>query len=445
MLVSKVRPVASAPQFRWWISSDATGKRRNGSCKCVKSTVRGRETTNMTLWQKVRGNLRWQPAYLGQRLLRHHRRKGLLHLIISLADHFEPAIVPRNGKARASWEEQERRLEGWCREYPAVAGDLRDSDDQPFRHTYFYPAEQYDRALIERLAEHCNGRWGEIEVHLHHGREHPDTAENTRRQLLEFRNTLVSHGCLSHMDGNREPRYAFVHGNFALANSAGGDFCGVDSEMQILSETGCYADLTLPSAPHFSQVAKINSLCECALPLNQRSPHRRGRDLRCGRAPMIFPLIVQGPLMINLARRRRGWPTPGIENGALTALNPPTLARLQLWKRAGITVRGRQDWVFIKLHCHGMDPRDHEAMLGTPMRQFLKDLVHGVRRHEYRTHFVTAREMVNMILAACDGREGDPGQYRDYRLRPISSSARDSSCVGPDGLHVRDTSAAPTA
>jgi len=34
-------------------------------------------------------------------------------------------------------------------------------------------------------------------------------------------------------------------------------------------------------------------------------------------------------------------------------------------------------------------------------------------------HFVTAREMVNLILAACDGVEGNPGQYRDYRFRLI--------------------------
>jgi len=30
---------------------------------------------------------------------------------------------------------------------------------------------------------------------------------------------------------------------------------------------------------------------------------------------------------------------------------------------------------------------------------------------------VTAREMANVILAACDGKEGDPGEYRDYRFR----------------------------
>jgi hypothetical protein len=30
---------------------------------------------------------------------------------------------------------------------------------------------------------------------------------------------------------------------------------------------------------------------------------------------------------------------------------------------------------------------------------------------------VTAREMANIILAACDGKEGNPGEYRDYRFK----------------------------
>ena len=39
-------------------------------------------------------------------------------MIIALADHFEPAIVPGDGAARAPYDEQERRLERWCQEYP---------------------------------------------------------------------------------------------------------------------------------------------------------------------------------------------------------------------------------------------------------------------------------------------------------------------------------------
>ena len=219
--------------------------------------------------------LRWLPAYGWQRLVRRPPRTGPVHLMIAIADHFEPSIMPEEPETYASLDEQERRLERWCSEYPKVVGPWRDADGRPLRHTYFYPAEQYDKALIDRLAEHCQAGWGEIEVHLHHGVNAPDTEENTLRVLLEFRNMLANHGCLSRWDGEGLPRYAFVHGNWALANSARGLWCGVEQEMQILEETGCYADLTLPSAPHPTQVGKINALYECALPLDQRAPHRR--------------------------------------------------------------------------------------------------------------------------------------------------------------------------
>jgi len=358
---------------------------------------------------------RWLPAYVWQRCTRPAWRRQV-HLVIALADHFEPAIVPQNGFARAPYHEQERRLDDWCRKYPLAFEAWRDSDGRPFVHTYFYPAEQYERGLLQQLASHCKSGWGEVETHLHHGTKSPDTEENLRRQLLEFRDVLASqHDCLSYMDGAGPPRYAFVHGNFALANSAGRN-CGVDSEMQVLAETGCYADMTLPPGPGSrAHIKKINSLYECSLPLARRGAHSTGLDLERGRGPQIFPLMIEGPLMLDFA-------SPGgrlirVENGALTSRNPPTLRRLALWKRAAITVKGRPDWLFIKLQCHGMDPRDKDVMLGAAMREFLRQLVEDAQQRSEKLHFVSAREMVNIILAACDGCEGNPGEYRDYRLK----------------------------
>jgi hypothetical protein len=375
----------------------------------------------MTTWEKVRNCLPWFPTYFMQRLFRRLPHVRPIHLMFAVADHFEPAILPDVPGAYADREVQKCRVERWCHEYPKLVDAWRDSDGYPFRHTYFYPAEQYDAELIDRLAEHSRAGWGEVEVHLHHGIPTPDTPERERGVLLTFRDLLVKHGCLSKLDGEGPPRYAFVHGNWALANLVPGKFCGVDNEMQILAETGCYADFTLPSAPSFAQVPKINALYECALPLDRRAPHRRGRDLRRGRAPTIFPLIVQGPLMLGL-QRRKGLPFPRIENSELAANQPPQMTRLRHWRRAAITVQGRPDWVFIKLHCHGMDPRDEAALLGSPMQEFLRQLVGSQTSGEYRVHFVTAREMVNIILAACDSRDGTPSDFRDYRLRLITTS-----------------------
>lgn len=332
----------------------------------------------------------------------------------------------------ADLKEQERRLIAWCRDYPRMAGGWLDADGCPLRHTYFYPAEQYNRDLVAMLAEHCRDGWGEIEIHLHHGVEQPDSAENTRRVLLDFRDRLAAQGCLSNVDGRGEPRYAFVHGNWALANSANARACGVDNEMEILAETGCYADFTLPSAPHPAQVAKINSLYECAIPINRRAPHRRGRDLVSGRAPEIFPLMVQGPLMLDFSGAGRATIFPRIENAELTAKMPPDMHRLGLWKQAGITVAGRPDWLFIKLHCHGLDPREQAAMSGTPISSFLRELINTADDHGHKLHFVAAREMVNIILAACDGHDGSPGHYRDYRFKRIDS--RGTRLQPPDAV-----------
>jgi hypothetical protein len=374
------------------------------------------------LGQKLAYGFRVVPCYTWQKLTR-RVPQGRVHLIIALADHFELSIVPENGMLRAPYEEQERRLEFWCQEYPRLADAWRDSAGRPFAHTYFCPAEQYDRHLIQRLSEHCQAGWGEVEIHLHHGIPAPDSAENTRRMLVEFRDKLASdHGCLSYVNGSGSPKYAFVHGNFALANSANGRFCGVDDEMQVLADTGCYADLTLPSAPfHPAQIAKINSLYECTLPLSERAPHRLGRDLERGRSPNVFPLMVQGPLLPCFFSP--GFGKAGIENGAITRRNPLSISRLRLWKRAAISVRGRPDWLFIKLHCHGMDPTQQDAVIGAPMREFLRELVEGAEQRGEILHFVSAREMVNVILAACDGREGNPSEYRDYRLQRTRTRA----------------------
>jgi hypothetical protein len=362
-----------------------------------------------------------------------------VHLIFALADHFEPAIDPEDGYKRVPLSEQERRLEWWTREYPKAVERWRDHDGRPFVHTYFYPAEQYNEGLIERLAEHCHSGWGETEVHLHHGHPKPDTAENLRQVLTEFRDRLAfRHGCLAVDEGGTEPRFCFVHGNFALANSREGRDCGVDSEMKVLAETGCYADFTLPSGPwHAAQTAKINSLYECGLPLEQASPHRKGRNLAAGRAPSIFPLILQGPLLTDLGRSTRSL-RPVLEGGSVTRMNPMSLKRLALWKRARIRVQGRPDWLFIKLHCHSMDPLQKDAVIGDPLRKFLEELVGGAEQRKETLHFTTAREMVNIVLAACDGKDGDPGEYRDYRFKrfkdlPVRADQTDSIPVAAKG------------
>jgi hypothetical protein len=341
------------------------------------------------------------------------------HVIITVANHFEPGWTPKGGFLDK--KTQLARLKEYRVRFMKEAGSVVDVDGTHFRHTNFYPAEQYDRDLLDIMSEMQAEGYGEVEVHMHHEGDGPDTPENVERTLVTFRDVLAErHSCLSRMDGNGMPMYAFVHGNLALANSCGGKFCGVDNEMQILQETGCYADMTLPSAPDESQVSVLNQIYECGNPLDEAVPHRSGVRVKAnGRKPTL-PLIFTGPLMVNWLRRSGPWPFPGIDGGQLAANEPMDMARFRRWSAANVTVEGRSDWIFIKLYCHGFFDYDQKATIGDDAQRFFGELVEqSTKRAHHQIHFASAREAFNMVLAAIDGKGGNPNQYRDYRLRSI--------------------------
>lgn len=345
---------------------------------------------------------------------------GPVHLIVVVANHFEPSWSERGGLLPV--DEQRRRLDRWCEVARATGEAVRDADGTPFRHTNFYPGEQYDAPILNTMAELQREGFGEVEIHLHHGVEAPDTEANLRRALVEFRDLLAEeHKCLSREAPGGQPKYAFVHGNLALANSSGGRFCGVDTEMRVLAETGCYADMTLPAAPLQPQVPRLNAVYECGHPLDEAVPHRSGPSLRVGRQPQL-PVIITGPLVFNWSRRVKGLPVPRLDDGALAANYPTDLARLERWASARVAVRGRPEWVFLKLYCHGFFTHDQSACIGEEARRFWSEaLAESERTGRYRIHFASAREAFNISMAAVDGHAGDPHEYRDYRLRTVMS------------------------
>lgn len=373
-----------------------------------------------TFLTRLGWNLPWLVRYPMTRARAFFERTAFekKHIIITVANHFEPG-----------WSEdgildhrtQMQRLDVHYQQAREIGEAVRDADGTKFRHTNFYPAEQYAPDILDVLTEMQAEGLGEVEVHLHHGVETPDTADNLRNTLVEFRDTLAErHKCLSRLDGVGDPMYAFVHGNLALANSCGGRLCGVDNEMEILRDTGCYMDMTLPSAPDQSQVSVINQIYECALPLNEPAPHRRGRRVgTTGKNPRL-PFIFTGPLVLNWTRRIKGLPVPRIEDGGLTANQPLDMARFRRWKAANVTVPGKTDWIFIKLYCHSFFDQDTSASIGEDAKRFFAAIVEDSQRTgAYKVHFATAREAFNMTAAAIDGKRGDPDRYRDYRLRSI--------------------------
>ncbi len=332
-----------------------------------------------------------------------------VHVLLCIADHYEPKFQnPTPEVARA-------RVRRWVEDYPRNLGGFVDSDGRPPRHTFFYPIEEYEAEHLDALAGLCAAGLAEVEVHLHHD---DDTPEGLRQKLLELKELLAArHGLLSRHRQTGELAYAFVHGNWALCNARpDGRHCGVNNELTILRETGCYADFTLPSAPSPTQTPTINSLYYAAdVPGRPRS-HDRGVEVGRGAPPAGSLLLVQGPLLIDWGRRKWGL-VPRLENGCLQGSHPPSLNRLLLWLRARVQVPARPDWFFVKLHAHGAVEDSHEALLGEPMVRFHRALAEHARHHpNFHYHYVTAREMYNLVKAAEAGWTGSVAAARDYEL-----------------------------
>ncbi len=340
---------------------------------------------------------------------RRTRRPAKRHVLIAVCDHFEP--FHDAGKSTAL-----DRVSLWHAEFARLAAEFRDSGGTPPRHTFFYPIEQWDADVCSALAMLCHHTACEAEIHLHHKN---DTAENLRTVLEEGKTRLAQLGLLSR-DAQGRPRYGFIHGNWALDHShPEGKACGVADELRILRQTGCYADFTLPSAPSPCQVRTINSLYYAREDGQPRS-HERGERVRAGQPRPERDdelLMVQGPLGLNWRWRKFGV-LPRIENSDVTGANPPTPVRLGLWERCHIHVEGRPDWLFVKLHTHGAVERNSDMLLGDGMRAFHRQLAARAQADaDFRYHYVTAREMVNILHAAEAGHAGDPHEYRDFAYR----------------------------
>lgn len=339
----------------------------------------------------------WIGAYLRQALERKPKVDGPIDVYFSLMDHYEPYW---NGADKAT---AMGRVKRWCDAYPGVAARHRDADGKPPQHSYFYPEEEYDADALDKVATLCRRGLGDVEIHLHHDN---DTSAGFREKLERFKKILHErHGFLKKNPATGQVEYAFIHGNWALDNSSpGGVDCGVNDELIVLKETGCYADFTMPSAPHPTQTSKINSIYYAIDDPEKPKSHDTGRDVAVGNWNDKAFLLVQGPLALNWSSRKLGI-IPRIENAELTWDNPPTRARVELWGRVGVHVKGRPDAIFIKTHTHSLQERNLDAFFDRGDLDKLYSDLEAVYSKEngYRLHYVTARETVDAIKRLASG------------------------------------------
>lgn len=332
------------------------------------------------------------------------------HVVFCYVDHFEP----HHGKVDNAKAQQ--RMQTWLRRYPELAKKYKDADGNYLKHSWFYPYDELDEKELEQLNILCRQGLGEVEFHLHHK---DDTSETLTRKLRDGLKVFKKYGIGITEDGQQT--YGFIHGNWALDNSIhrnGENFCGVNDEISILKETGCYADFTFPAYLEQSQPKYVNNIFYVTDDPHKPKSHNSGQPARVGIDSAKYDLIlVQGPMMLNWKRRKLGF-FPNIEDGNIHQGNLFNKAKIDLWINAGIHVQGKDDWIFVKIFTHGAPEKNYEPVLGRDAEKLFDYLTQQYNDGEnYLLHFVTAREMYNIIKAAEDGEQGNPNQFRDYLIK----------------------------
>ena len=326
----------------------------------------------------------WFPGYVRNRLA-NRRVPGGGRVWVAIADHWEPYWQRPSDRIAAD------RVAVWVKHWPEIARRHSDSAGRPPQYTFFYPQEEYRPQFLDALAELKRAGIADVEIHIHHDGE---GEQNFVDRMSGFIDTLVSrHGLLRMVNGRAV--FGFIHGNWALDNSRpDGRCCGLNNEITLLRDLGCYADFTMPSGNSPTQSRAVNTIYWATDdPLRPRS-YDRGVAVKPGHPGAGDLLMIPGPLGLRWAGRM----APRMEAGELASYDLPTSYRVDRW--LSLAPRIGND-IFLKLFTHGAQERHSTALLleGALDRLF-NSLTEGCKKRGYQLRYVSAWEMRQAVDAA---------------------------------------------
>jgi hypothetical protein len=326
----------------------------------------------------------WFPGYVRSRL--HNWRSAPPGRVwVALADHWEPYwLQPSDDVAR-------ERVDVWAKYWPQVAARHTDSVGRPPQYTFYYPEEEYRPEFLDKVAAMVRQGIGDVDVHIHHGGE-------GEQKFLDRMNGFIDvlsnrHGLLRKHHGRTV--FGFIHGNWALDNSRpDGLCCGLNNEITLLRDLGCYADFTMPSGNSPTQSRTVNTIYWVTDdPLRPRS-FDRGVPVRPGVKAAGDLLMIPGPIGI----RWNGRLKPRVETGEVAHQDWPTDYRVERWLDLAPRIGNN---IFIKLYTHGTQERNYQALLLNGALDRLYELLSAnCRRHGHELRYVTTWEMRQAVDAA---------------------------------------------
>lgn len=331
---------------------------------------------------------------------RRHRRVSdvpePINIYLMICDHYQPFW------GHASQEIAEHRVVTWCREYPRIAREHTDWRGKSPVHTFFYSEEDYNPQFLDSLSRLSKEGIADVELLVSH--QH-DTPANFKRKIDEFRDVLFYHHGLLRKNEMGQIKYGFIHGYGALNNSRPDQrWCGVDNEIPILKESGCYADFTYPYASYVTQPSNVNSIYFASDISCKPGAHKLGYCAQRDVWSEEDLLLIQGPLALNW-KNRHFLLFPSIENGSLSITSRFTEARADLWVKTAVSIPGQANHLFIKLFTHGaIDHTIRYLFSENGLSQLWNYLESRYNDGEnYRLFYVSAWEMYNTIKELCAG------------------------------------------
>ncbi len=317
-----------------------------------------------------------------------------VNIYLAICDHYQPFW------GKVSQEIAEHRVVTWCREYPRIARAHMDFRGRHPIHTFFYSEQDYSPNLLDSVYKLHKDGFCDVELLIAHSLDSP---QNFKRKIEEFRDVLFHHHGLLRKDSQGNITYGFIHGYWALNNSrSDGRFCGVDHEIPILKESGCYADFTFPSAPDITQPPIVNSIYFAADIPGQPKAHEHGYGAKRNFWSEKDLLLIQGPLVLNWKNRRYNI-LPSIEHGGLSYTARFHPGRATCWVKTAVSISEIPGHIFIKLFTHGAIDQTIRYLFNedgfAELWSFMENKYNDGK--SYRLYYVSAYEMYKIIKNLC--------------------------------------------